>query len=378
LCQFFLSVSISGISAEEYIHAHMRRNEKVSFLFKRYLLPVNTNNIKAFNKLNATSATGKTLLKAGTTYILPICVFPFNGKNIRTSLDIDYPLGKKIQKFNEQLYHSGLKNRHYTVDKELWVPVYLITPDDGVKDERARLFWGQGQDKIEPIDRSLNGCVYYLVSGHGGPDPGAIGRYGRYNLYEDEYAYDITLRLARCLLGHAATVYMIVCDPDDGIRDDMILSGDHDEYFWGGKTISRQKNDRLRTQAQIINSLYRKNSHTAKKQRTIIIHVDSRSHLKRIDIFYYYKKGSADSKRLAHTLYNAIDRQYADNQPDRGYGGIVLTRNLYLLNETLPTPVYMELGNLKNRLDQDRFLLQNNRQAVANWLCEALVSESKH
>lgn len=46
----------------------------------------------------------------------------------------------------------------------------------------------------------LSGACFYLVSGHGGPDPGAIGIYQGRQLHEDEYAYDIILRLARELL----------------------------------------------------------------------------------------------------------------------------------------------------------------------------------
>lgn len=46
----------------------------------------------------------------------------------------------------------------------------------------------------------LSGACFYLVSGHGGPDPGTIGIYQGRQLHEDEYAYDIILRLARELL----------------------------------------------------------------------------------------------------------------------------------------------------------------------------------
>lgn len=49
----------------------------------------------------------------------------------------------------------------------------------------------------------LSGACFYLVSGHGGPDPGAIGIYQGRQLHEDEYAYDIILRLARELLSRA-------------------------------------------------------------------------------------------------------------------------------------------------------------------------------
>lgn len=44
---------------------------------------------------------------------------------------------------------------------------------------------------------SLKGATFYLVSGHGGPDPGCIGKYRGKELHEDEYAYDIILRLGR-------------------------------------------------------------------------------------------------------------------------------------------------------------------------------------
>jgi N-acetylmuramoyl-L-alanine amidase len=34
--------------------------------------------------------------------------------------------------------------------------------------------------------------------------------------------------------------------------------------------------------------------------------------------------------------------------------------------------VYIELGNLRNAFDQQRFVLPANRQALANWLFEGL------
>ena len=69
----------------------------------------------------------------------------------------------------------------------------------------------------------LKGACFYLVSGHGGPDPGAIGRIGKIELHEDEYAYDIVLRLARNLMMKGAKVHIIIQDAKDGIRDDKYL-----------------------------------------------------------------------------------------------------------------------------------------------------------
>ena len=78
--------------------------------------------------------------------------------------------------------------------------------------------------EIRIQDEALKNKVYYLVSGHGGPDPGTIYRGQNMMLCEDEYAYDVTLRLARKLMEHSATVHMIVQDPNDGIRNEMYLS----------------------------------------------------------------------------------------------------------------------------------------------------------
>ena len=62
-----------------------------------------------------------------------------------------------------------------------------------------------------PINsRELAGACFYLVSGHGGPDPGAIGNYQGHKLHEDEYAYDIVLRLGRELLMRGAKVHFII------------------------------------------------------------------------------------------------------------------------------------------------------------------------
>jgi N-acetylmuramoyl-L-alanine amidase len=96
---------------------------------------------------------------------------------------------------------------------------------------------GQKYENVEILSNQLNGAIYYLVAGHGGPDPGAIGKYENHSLCEDEYAYDVTLRLARNLIQNSATVYMITRDPNDGIRDENFLKPDKDEVCYPNLTI---------------------------------------------------------------------------------------------------------------------------------------------
>ncbi|MFC2132819.1 N-acetylmuramoyl-L-alanine amidase, partial [Bacteroidota bacterium] len=94
---------------------------------------------------------------------------------------------------------------------------YILPSSDNINTESAESvtsvdypIFGSKYSKVEIIDNQLKGTVYYLVAGHGGPDPGALGKYGNYTLPEDEYAYDVTLRLARSLISHGALVYLIV------------------------------------------------------------------------------------------------------------------------------------------------------------------------
>lgn len=133
------------------------------------------------------------------------------------------------------------------------------------------------------LDGQLRGTVYYLASGHGGPDPGAVGVYGSHRLAEDEYAYDVTIRLARVLIQHGATVYLIVQDRNDGIRDGAILPIDYDEVAYPNQPIPRNQTSRLRQTTTAINGLVAR--HRKQYQRFITIHVDSRTKGQTIDVF---------------------------------------------------------------------------------------------
>ena len=128
----------------------------------------------------------------------------------------------------------------------------------------------------------LKGATFFLVSGHGGPDCGAIGKADGKDIHEDEYAYDIMLRLARCLMTEGATVHIIIQDKDDGIRDDRILKHDRSETCRGKKIPLNQKK-RLQQRCDEINALSKKSKD--KYKRAVFIHLDSRSVNKQMDVF---------------------------------------------------------------------------------------------
>ena len=236
--------------------------------------------------------------------------------------------------------------------------------------------FGKQLANVKVTSNRLAGACFYVVSGHGGPDPGAIGKVGRYELHEDEYAYDIALRLARNLMQEGAEVHIIIQDAKDGIRDDSYLSNSKRETCMGD-AIPLNQVQRLQQRCDKINALYRKDRKNHSYCRAIFIHIDSRSKGKQTDVFFYYSNKKGDSKRLANNMKDTFESKYDKHQPNLGFSGTVSGRNLYVLSHTTPASVFVELGNIQNTFDQRRLVINSNRQALAKWLMEGFLKDYK-
>lgn len=242
---------------------------------------------------------------------------------------------------------------------------------------RNYAIFGSEHSRVEIKRQDLKGTVYYLMSGHGGPDPGAIGNYGKNVLSEDEYAYDVTLRLARRLIEHGALVYMITRDQNDGIRDESILRNDTDERVYPDLRIPANQLQRLKQRTNSVNKLYSK--YRGRHQRLIVIHLDSRSRGENIDVFFYHHRNSRSGRQLAQNIHNTFTAKYKRFQPNRVYSGTVTSRSgLYVLRNTHPPAVFIELGNINNSRDQRRFILYDNRQALANWIADGIILDYRN
>jgi N-acetylmuramoyl-L-alanine amidase len=252
----------------------------------------------------------------------------------------------------------------------------LTFPGNSQTTTRSYKIFGKKYQKVEVLDQQLKGAVFYLVSGHGGPDPGATGKYMNHMICEDEYAYDITLRLGRNLIQHGALVYIILRDPNDGIRDEAILKHDEDEYCYPEIKLSEKHNQRLAQTKNALNKLYKK--HGSSYQRAVVLHIDSRSKGQTTDVFFYYYSKSTKGEKLCNNLQDTFRKKYDQYQPGRGYKGTVTTRNLFMLNYTQPVTAFIELGNINHTRDQQRFLLSENREALAKWLTEGLILDFKN
>lgn len=239
---------------------------------------------------------------------------------------------------------------------------------------REPLF-GKRYEKINRVSDELEGACFYLVSGHGGPDPGAIGYIGKHELHEDEYAYDIILRLARNLRQRGAKVHIIIQDAKDGIRNDHYLNNSERETCMGSR-IPLNQVARLQQRCDKINQLYRKDRSSYK--RAVFVHVDSRGRSNQVDVFFYHALGSKTGKRLAENIRKTFEQKYDKHQPNRGFSGTVSARELYVLRKATPASVFLELGNIQNKKDQQRLIIPSNRQALADWICKGIVRDYKN
>lgn len=135
-------------------------------------------------------------------------------------------------------------------------PEKVISSTNKDKVKTNKLF-GKKHEEYTVQSSKLKGATFFLSSGHGGPDCGAVSHVDGRILHEDEYAYDITLRLAKALLEEGATVHIIIQDAKDGIRDDRYLANSDRETCMGAK-IPRGQLERLKQRSDKINSLSKK------------------------------------------------------------------------------------------------------------------------
>ena len=257
---------------------------------------------------------------------------------------------------------------------------YVLPPLSGGGSDSGS---NKGRNRHEPLfgskysnftvnSNKLKGATFYLVSGHGGPDCGAIGMAEGREIHEDEYAYDIMLRLARSLMMEGATVHIIIQDKEDGIRDGKFLRNNRSETC-RGKKIPLNQRARLQQRCDEINALHSRSK--SKYQRAIFIHLDSQSNNRQMDVYFYHSEKSPAGKRLANTMRRTLSAKYQKYQPGRGFTGTVSHRNLYVLSNCKVTSIFAELGNIRSTFDQRRFLIDSNRQALANWLCQGFIAD---
>lgn len=290
----------------KYLTVKIKKGDTVYGLFSKYLIEKNSCNFKAFQTINQLKK--QDAIKIGLSYKLPLKIYPYNKKSIRTTIDINnWDVALAIQEYNQQLEDKKIKT-YYLDDNILYVPYHFINCFSGNKNNvlktrgknkskpkrkptiKTDIYFGENES-LKKESNQLRNQVYYIISGHGGPDPGAMKKKGNHYLCEDEYAYDVSLRLAKKLLIHGAIVHMIIQDKNDGIRNQQFLKMDKDEICKLKGAIPLNQVKRLKQRVSAVNVLHAKEKKKGRKiHKVISIHVDSRSVGLEQDVFFYHAK----------------------------------------------------------------------------------------
>lgn len=366
--------------------------KSVDVVLHKFLLDGYACNIAEFYRLNRLSK-NQTLTRGD--YILPVLKYDYDGNSIRSSIgvsDRDYAL--KVQEYNDELVKAGVRTQNYKASRVIYVPYHLKNcPAKIVRETKPEMalssspdypsapsttgktrtfaIFGREHQRVAIESSRLKGRIFYVESGHGGPDPGAQAQVGGHTLCEDEYAYDVALRVARELIKHQATVYIITRDPNDGIRGSEYLTCDSDEVTFPTLRIPVGQKERLTQRSDAINKIYDENAaRGVKNQRLIVIHVDSRGQKEQTDTFLYYQDGVEESLTLGRKMLSTLRQKYSSR---REYNGTLSTRDLHMLRECKPITVFVEIGNIRNALDRQRLIIPSNREAIARWLAEGFV-----
>lgn len=317
----------------EGIYAFLKRNNREGQTY-----------YKEFLKLNQKKLGKNQSLKRGVSYLLP----PLKGSDA---------VSQKSSNTSENTKKQAAGKKSASKPKNVYEPLF-----------------GLDKSHVPITSNVLSDACFYVVSGHGGPDPGAICEINGHELHEDEYAYDVALRLSRQLLSLGATVRIIIQDEEDGIRSDRYLENSKRETCMGDP-IPLSQVERLQQRCDKINSLYAADRTKFNYCRSIFIHVDSRKPERQLDVFFYHFDGSSKSIRLAETMNQTFESRYARYQPNRGFTGTLGPRDLFVLEKSNPPGVLVELGNFHNKRDQQRIIMSLNRQTVAQWFADGFVKD---
>jgi N-acetylmuramoyl-L-alanine amidase len=134
---------------------------------------------------------------------------------------------------------SGIRDpRRLKSGDEVKIPLDLLSvmylpPNDPRRIEYEQLQKEADKYSNQVHTEDLKGVIVILDPGHGGNDPGTVGRLGRAEIYEDEFVYDIVCRIKRLLeTTTMAKVELTLVDKSINydIRNVSHFQKDTDEY----------------------------------------------------------------------------------------------------------------------------------------------------
>jgi len=224
--------------------------------------------------------------------------------------------------------------------------------------------------------KPLYGVALIIDPGHGGKDPGASRIFNGTPVVENEYVYDVALRVQRIAKAEDGLAFLTLRS-DEEIRSDApnkVLVDDTNEKFALNKKIARAGASGLRSRQVFGNSVVDK--YEAHQVVWISIHFDVVGARKDIEgARIVYAKASPRSLALAQRLQKSFGPRMRSVGPIAESGSPKYgLRNLYILNgkNKAPAKILVELGNFNNDKDLWRIRDPEVREAYARAIVEGL------
>ena len=174
----------------------------------------------------------------------------------------------------------------------------------------------------------LYGAVVVIDPGHGGKDPGSHGLFTGDEVWEDEYAYDVALRVRDFIKKEDGVAFLTIEDPNGKVPRDWVPSKvfppDHDEVFSLDRTQVRARTAGLSRRLQYANSIKRRYP----KHRVVFVAIHFDVVGKRTDVAGVQIIAARQDSALAHALVESFHERMRQERPLEVIGEGA--RNLYI------------------------------------------------
>lgn len=189
-----------------------------------------------------------------------------------------------------------------------------------------------GRSKIQPtFYLPITNRIVAIDAGHGGIDPGAVGKQG---IKEDDINLAIALKMQR-FIEQSGGIVVMTREDTKGL------------YTEKSRTVKEKKTEDLKKRRDIVNS--------SNADIFLTIHLNSFPQSRYYGAQTFYKKGCENSRKLANIIQEELK-----NVLDKENNRMPQTRDdVFLLREVTIPSVLVECGFLSNRNEET--LLNNER-----------------